>query len=204
MDISINKKDTENKNKIKLFVDSFGDSEETAKEFFLCDDIITVTEYVGNRLAAMASLVPIYAQNGNCCQLEQMSSTVRKVCGYYIYGVCVDKDYRGMGLFPLIMKKTEEEAINKNADFVCLIPADTQLEATYRKWGYNVEIQNSDDPDHLGKRIFIDSPSFRDFALPTGTVEHGKKMCGLMKVFNKEVFAPADREFAFGDFMGDI
>ena len=204
MDISINKKDTENKNKIKLFVDSFGDSEETAKEFFSCDDIITVTEYVGNRLAATASLVPIYAQNGMHCQLEQMSSIVRKICGYYIYGVCVDKDFRGMGLFPLIMKKTEAEALERNADFVCLIPADSQLETTYRKWGYNVEIENPAEPNYLGKRIFVDSPSFRDFALPTETVTDSKKMCGLMKVFNKKIFAPSNREFAFGDFMGDI
>ena len=170
----------------------------------LCDDIITVTEYVGNRLAAMASLVPIYAQNGLHCQLERMSSIVRKICGYYIYGVCVDKDYRGMGLFPLIMKKAEEEATKRNADFVCLIPADSCLEATYRKWGYNVEIQNLSEPDCFGKRIFIDSPSFRDFAVPTETVTDCQKMCGLMKVLNKNLFDPYDREFAFADFMGDI
>ena len=93
MDISINKRDTENK--IKLFVDSFGDDEKTAKEFFSCDGVTTVTEYVGNRLAAMASLVPIYAQNATA------SGSMR---GYYIYGVCVDKEHRGKGLFSVIMK----------------------------------------------------------------------------------------------------
>ena len=72
---------------------------ETAEKFFSCDRVTTVTEYVGNRLAAMASLVPIYARN------TSVSDMIR---GYYIYGVCVDKEYRGRGLFSAIMKKAEE------------------------------------------------------------------------------------------------
>ena len=202
MDTSINKGDAVSK--IKLFAEAFDDSEETAREFFECDDIITVTEYVGNRLAAMASLVPIYAQNGMSCSLERMSSIVRNICGYYIYGVCVDKSCRGMGLFPLIMRKAEDVAIEKNADFVCLIPADTQLKMTYRRWGYVVEIQNSDTLECHGKRIFLSSESFRKFALPTDMTGEPKKMCGLLKVLNKRIFDPKDLEFAFGDFMGDI
>ena len=193
MDISINKCDTENK--IKLFVDSFGDSEKTAKEFFSCDGIITVTECVGNRLAAMASLVPIYAQN---------ATALGRIRGYYIYGVCVDKEHRGVGLFSAIMKKAEEQAVKGNADFVCLIPADSKLEATYRKWGYSVEILNVHNKESFDKNIFIDAPDFREFAIPSEDAPDLQRMCGLMKVFNKTAFDPNDREFAFGDFMGDI
>ena len=193
MDISINNRDT--KNKIKLFVDSFGDSEKTAKEFFSCDGVITVTEYVGNGLAAMASLVPIYAQN---------ASTSERVRGYYIYGVCVDKAHRGNGLFYVIMKKAEEQAAKGNADFVCLIPADNRLEATYRKWGYSIEILNVHNKESFDKNIFIEALDFREFAIPSEDAPDLQRMCGLMKVFNKKVFDPKDCEFAFGDFMGDI
>jgi GNAT superfamily N-acetyltransferase len=183
------------KNKIKLFVDSFGDSEKTAKEFFSCDGIITVTEYVGNRLAAMASLIPICAQN---------ASALERIRGYYIYGVCVDKEYRGKGLFFAIMKKAEEQAVKENADFVCLIPADSKLEATYRRWGYSIEILNVYGKESSDKNIFIEAPDFREFAIPSENAAGHQRMCGLMKVFNKKVFEPKDCEFAFGDFMGDI
>ena len=180
--------------KISLFVDSFGDSKETAENFFSCDRVTTVTEYVGNRLAAMASLVPIYARN---------TSVSDMIHGYYIYGVCVDKEYRGRGLFSAIMKKAEEQASCENADFVCLIPADSKLEATYRKWGYDVEIMNTYGNKYSDKNIFIASSDFKEFAIPSENVLDTHRMCGLMKVINK-TFNPKDREYAFGDFMGDV
>ena len=178
--------------KIRLFVDSFGDSKETAEKLFSCEDIITVTEYVGNGLAAMASLIPVCAQNTSESK------------GYYIYGVCVDRAHRGCGLFSAVMKNAEDWAADEKADFVCLIPADSKLEATYRKWGYDVEIMNMYGKEICEKNIFIDSPDFKEFAIPSENALDTHRMCGLMKVFNKKTFNPKDREFAFGDFMGDI
>jgi predicted acetyltransferase len=186
---------SEMEDKIRLFVDSFGDSKKTAEKFFSCKDIITVTEYVGNGLAAMASLIPIYAQN---------TPESKNLRGYYIYAVCADKMHRGKGFFSAIMKKAEEQADKKNADFVCLIPADSNLEATYRKWGYDVEIMNTYGKEFFEKNILIDSPDFKEFAIPNKNAIDTHRMCGLMKVFNKKTFNPKDREFAFGDFMGDI
>lgn len=200
MNISINNIE----DKIRLFCDAFGDSEKTAREFFSCKDIITVIEYVGDRLAAMASLIPIHAENGVCCQLEQMASIRRNNCGYYIYGVCVDKKFRGMGLFRSVMEKAEDKALANDADFVCLIPADESLAATYYKWGYDIEILNVDESPYVDKRIFIDSVDFRNFAIPAIDVGECRRMYGLMKVLNKKIFSPDNRNFAFGDHMGDI
>jgi len=190
--------------KIKLFSEAFGDSKDTARDFFFCDDVITVTEYVGKWLAAMASLVPIYAENSMCCSLEQMAVLRRNNRGYYIYGVCVDKKYRGMGLFRSVMIKAEEDAKRRGADFVCLIPADEGLADTYRRMGYEIEVQPEDDDFQIRKKIFLESDSFRKFARSSENCDVKERMYGLMKVLNKNLFSPEDREFAFGDSMGDI
>ena len=90
---------------IKLFSSCFGDSREIAEEFFSCGDVDTVCIYVGERLAAMASLIPIKVGK-ICCALEQMPSIEIQIRGFYIYGVCVAKEYRCRGLFESVMKKS--------------------------------------------------------------------------------------------------
>ena len=172
--------------KIALFVGCFGDSVEVAREFFSCRDVVTVCKYDGDRLAAMASLVPILAD--------------KNIKGFYLYGVCVAKDFRGRGLFRLIMDMSEREARSRGAGFVCLIPADEKLAQTYRRFLYDIEVlQRGND----GKKIDLMSDDFRRFAFCDKETD-GKRMSGLLKSFDKEIFCPSDREFAFSCDMGDV
>ena len=171
--------------KIALFVECFGDSIEVAGEFFSCSDVMTVTKYENDRLAAMASLVPILADVN--------------VSGYYIYGVCVGKDFRGRGLFRAIMVHAESEARTRGADFVCLVPANERLSDTYMRMGYNTKVL----PSYCeGKKaIVLKSEDFRAFAACEMEAEH---RCGLLKSFCNNTFCPSDEEFCFVDEMGDV
>ncbi len=180
MDTSINKK-------IALFVECFGDSAESAEELFSCRDVVTVCKYEEDRLAAMASLVPILAEEN--------------ARGFYLYGVCVAEAFRGRGLFRVIMEMAESEALSRGADFVCLIPADDTLADTYRRFSYDTEVcaKGSDK----GKGIKLLSEDFRRFARCDKEAEE-KRMSGLLKSFDKNIFCPKDREFVFCDDMGDV
>lgn len=180
MDTSISKK-------IALFVECFGDSAEEAEELFSCRDVVTVCKYEEDRLAAMASLVPILAED--------------KVRGFYLYGVCVAKAFRGRGLFRVIMEMAEKEALSRGADFVCLIPADDALAHTYRRFSYDTEVCAKGSVN--GKGITLLSEDFRRFARCDKQTED-KRMSGLLKSFDKNTFCPKDREFVFCDDMGDI
>lgn len=176
--------DTSRSDKIALFAESFGDTVEVADAFFACDGLITVTEYIDDRLAAMASLI-------------KMSSNGKK--GFYVYGVCVAENMRGRGLFRRIMKNAEDEAFSHGADFLCLIPADESLAKKYSEFGYNIEIL----PFEQSKpgNIFIDSDAFKTFALFGNDCDNSGR-CGLLKPIKKELFF--EGTLRFGDHMGDI
>ena len=173
--------------KVALFVECFGDSAEVAKELFSCRDVTTVCKYNEDRLAAMASLVPILADD--------------KISGFYIYGVCVAENERGRGLFREIMQAAENKAVESGASFVCLIPADNRLKDTYMSFGYDIEVLPKGC--NAGKKIRLLSDDFRIFARcdkPVSDVQ----MSGLIKSFDKNVFCPCDKEFVFLDDMGDV
>ena len=180
MDTSINEK-------IALFCDCFSDSADTAKEFFSCKDVITISIQKDNRLAAMASLVPILAEDN--------------VKGFYIYGVCVAMDFRQRGLFRDVMSRAENEAKNKGASFVCLIPADNMLEATYRRFGYNTVVGATSTESE--KKIVLLSDDFRRFAYCDGNVDKPHRS-GLLKCIERYDFTVRDGEYSFVDAMGDI
>ena len=179
--------DTSTNKKIALFVECFGDSADTAAELFSCRDVITVCKYEEDRLAAMASLVPILADNSTK--------------GFYLYGVCVAEDFRGRGLFRLIMQKAEGEARDRGASFVCLIPADKELADTYRRFSYDTEVAARGESAE--KRIELSSYDFRRFAKVGGRYTD-KRMSGLLKSFDVNIFCPHDREYGFSDDMGDV
>ena len=186
--------------KIELFCEAFGDSRSTAEEFFSCGDVITVCEYVGDRLAAMASLIPIMASS-NKCYIEHMSQISRQAKGFYVYGVCVKKEFRGCGLFLSIMKKVDEFALTYNADFLCLIPADQALAQTYKKWGYDISIMPTGAISE--KQMLLMSEDFRKFAIPSDDLQASFKE-GVLKIINDEYFSAVSGEYSFGDYMGDV
>ena len=100
--------------RVSLFCECFGDTRDVAETLYACSDIINVSINNEDGLAAMASLVPILAQD-------------YKAKGYYVYGVCVAPQRRGRGLFREIMKRSEAEAKKMGATFVCLIPSCSHL-----------------------------------------------------------------------------
>ena len=170
--------------KIALFAEVFGGTQEFAADFFKCDGVITVTEYIDDRLAAMASLI-------------QICSNGKK--GFYIYGVCVAESMRGRGLFRKIMKSAEDKAILLGADFVCLIPASDSLAKKYFEFGYNIEVLPF-EREKTGN-IFLLSEDFKAFVL--FEEEDNSGICGLLKMLNNE--SPFDAEILrFGDQMGDV
>ena len=121
--------------------------------------------------------------------------------GFYLYGVCVAKKFRGRGLFRVIMQMAEEEALKRGAQFVCLIPADRDLADTYRRFSYDTEVAVKGTKE--AKKIKLLSEDFRNFARCDREVIDGR-MEGLLKSFDKEIFCPCAREFVFCDDMGDI
>ena len=173
--------------KVALFCDCFGDSADTAREFFSCKDVLTISISEDDRLAAMASLVPILAGDN--------------VKGFYIYGVCVAREFRHRGLFREIMSRAENEAKNRGASFVCLIPADDVLDATYRRFGYNTVV--SATKTEADKKIVLCSKDFERFAsCDEGIEKHHRN--GLLKSIKENYFTAHDGEYAFSCAMGDI
>ena len=174
--------------RISLFCECFGDTPDTARELFLCSDILNVSLIEDNRLVAMASLVPIIAENSSAL-------------GYYIYGVCVSPDKRGKGLFRSVMERAETEAMACGAAFVCLVPADDGLAKTYRRMGYILDVSQKNAGIKKTGLKFA-SLEFRNFAKSDDTAT--KRQTGLLKIINKEEFCLAEGEFCFLDDMGDV
>ncbi|MBO7148417.1 MAG: GNAT family N-acetyltransferase [Clostridia bacterium] len=91
--------------------------------------LISVYENSG-KLAAMAFLMP--------CLLKNKEDSAM---GYYMYSVCVDKAFRGKGIFRRICSFAEEISLSLSGKFIVLIPADSFLFETYRRMGYTVVLQ---------------------------------------------------------------
>jgi GNAT superfamily N-acetyltransferase len=154
------------KDKIKLFSLCFGDDEESVSEFFSIDDVVTLTEKIGEDISAMASLVPLNNEGG--------------LSGLYAFGVCVHPLYRGKGEFRRIMADCEAYAKDAGADFICLIPADERLACTYMRMGYTERIGLYHNSPEGYERIFSLSQRFLEYAKPEGD-EKGPVEFGLMK-----------------------
>jgi len=171
--------------KVILFSEVFGDTENVAKSLFSCRGVITLTEYIEGRLAAMASLIRINGKNSK---------------GFYVYGVCVAKDFRGRGYFRKIMDAVESYANTEGADFLCLIPANDALQYTYHRMGY-VEKIKPFEYSTMGN-LFITSEDFKMFATPDTPSPSNNGLSGLAKIIKNDF--KFESEPIFADFMGDI
>ena len=172
------------KDKIELFSLCFGDSVDSVRKFFSIEDITTLTEYTNDELVAMASLVPLKTESG--------------ATGFYAYGVCVHPKHRGKGAFRRIMSKCEAYANEKDADFICLIPADARLSDTYMRMGYTEMLGLSHNAKEDSEKIFVLSDRFIEYATPESN-EKGAVPYGLMKPFSIR----HERKMAFFSPMGD-
>lgn len=167
-----------------LFCLCFGDTEQTATEFFSIKEVATITEYSEGRLSAMASLIPLCMED--------------KKVGFYVYGVCVHPDFRGLGGFRRIMQGCEDYAKEKGADFLCLIPATPLLASSYGRMGYSKRVQLYDGADSDAQRIYLLSEDFARFAIPAGDSDTEIDF-GLLK----PLADIPDKKHAFASPMGD-
>jgi len=170
--------------RIKLFSLCFGDDQESVREFFAIEDVITLSESIEGQLCAMASLVPLKSESG--------------LRGFYAYGVCVHPNQRGKGAFRRIMTSCEVYAKDRGADFICLIPADARLSDTYMRMGYTEKLGLCHNSERDAERIFVLSEGFLEFAKPEKEVK-GPMPYGLMKPLG----ALHSRKMAFFSPMGD-
>lgn len=164
----------------------FGDTEDTALEFLSIPDVITLTEERDERSIAMASLVPVSTECGQN--------------GVYVYGVCVHPKHRGQGIFRELMARCEAFAKDKDADFLCLIPADDGVRNAYKKMGYDIEVATPQNRESVSVGIFSLSEDFTKFAVPDGEPSSNIKY-GLLKPL--EHFDAQNKKYSFLHHMGE-
>lgn len=167
-----------------LFCLCFGDTKQTANEFFSIKEVDTLTEYSDERLSAMASLIPLCTED--------------KKTGFYVYAVCVHPDFRGLGGFRRIMQRCEGYAKERGADFLCLIPATERLASSYGHMGYSKRVLLYDSADSHAQKIYVLSDDFLRFATPEGNSDT-EITFGLLKPLTDI----SDEKYAFASPMGD-
>ena len=62
--------------------------------------------------------------------------------GGYIFAAWVEPEYRGNGVFSLLMAKAEEEMRARGYDFALVVPAQKGLFTMYEKFGYTNKVKN--------------------------------------------------------------
>lgn len=141
---------------INLWKEAFGDSE---KE---------ITFFLDNRYKAENTLIA--EENGKVASMLFLLDGEMKVddkiyLSYYLYAACTLKEFRGRGYMASLLDFARETAINRNIDFICLLPAEESLYQYYENHGYKAvfrkktyEINRNNNNASL-----IDYESFCDF-----------------------------------------
>jgi ribosomal protein S18 acetylase RimI-like enzyme len=62
--------------------------------------------------------------------------------GGYIFAAWVAPEYRGNGVFSILMEKAEEEMRARGYDFALVVPANEDLFPMYEKFGYTNKVKN--------------------------------------------------------------
>ncbi len=180
-------KNTKTLEKEELWRLCFDDSPNTPRELFSISDIETLSLYKEDTLTAMATLVPVKTNTG--------------LTGYYLYGVCTNPKYRGMGFFKSLMERCERYAKEKSTDFLCLIAADKALAETYRRMGYSFSVSLAGDELIEGAiEIRSLSESFSEFA-ESDENSNTQSLYGLLKPLFS---ADENLKFFFSEHMGEI
>lgn len=64
-----------------------------------------------------------------------------ELLGRYLFAVGVRPAFRGMGGFRMLCRTAEARARAEKTDFLCLVPANEALDATYRRFGYSGSVR---------------------------------------------------------------
>lgn len=169
-----------------LWCDSFGDARDVPERFFGEVKSATLAAYDGGRVIGMANLVPVYTEH---------------LFGIYLYGVCVDKAFRGQGVFRALMGQAELAGLYKNCSFACLIPENETLAETYRRHGYGKEISRYRTGAFYDADEIFCLPDFAAFALPDTDTDDTAYRCGLLKELRPSAIP---EKLCFNSFMGEF
>ena len=169
-----------------LWEEAFEASQEDFLPLLAIADIQVLVYEKDGRLCGMATVVPV---------------TVGTVGGVYLYGICIQKDFRGQGLFRSLMKDLESSSAMGGAEFCCLIPGDDGLSRTYESFGYTVPITLF-SPTANGHPVSCQSKAFLDAVAPSNPIGDAEFPCaGRLKRLDS-VTLPNDLYFTSP--MGEI
>jgi len=109
---------------IKLFCDTFGDSEKFVRSFYGCFDCTkhTLVAKDGKDILAMVNLIPLTLPFGNGTVFH----------GKYVYALATKESYRKKGIARSLLGMAESDC-----DFLFLIPANSSLATSYRRMGFD-------------------------------------------------------------------
>lgn len=159
------------------------DNENSPKEFYSSVRSTTLVAEEDGTIIGMANLLPV---------------SINSLKGVYLYAACVSPKFRGKGVFRALLKACEQVC----ADFICLIPENEEVERTYRRHGYSVDVfryGKSCDADAVP--IFCEA-DFARFATPTSVAASDTAYSiGLLKPLRSKTF-PKKMRFSF--YMGEI
>lgn len=121
---------------INLWKESFGDSDEFIKLFFsrVYKEENTLTIIRNNRVISALQIVPY-----------KMTFGGTKIPVGYICGVCTDRSERGKGWMKQLMHDAINEMNSRKYALTTLIPASEWLFDYYRKFGYSVIFDKSEE-----------------------------------------------------------
>lgn len=107
---------------VRLWQDSFGDSEEYIK-FFLenCPDYVCVEYIKDNITVSMLFLLNGYVNSQKC---------------KYLYAACTHKDYRRQGIMEKLIDYSKEYCFENGYSAIFLVPATEKLYNYYAKLGF--------------------------------------------------------------------
>lgn len=113
----------------KLWLQCFDDSEKTVENFF-------------KKTASPQNIIATFNGDEAINAMYLLDSTINiegnNYKAYYIYAVCTDPSYRGMGLMKKAFSYLESIVAQRCIDYVFLVPASESLFSMYEKLGFKL------------------------------------------------------------------
>ncbi len=117
----------------KLWIDTFGDSEEYVSLFFDCG--YAPAECFAEIVDGKAISV-LYLLDGFIKTEEKFFK------GRYLYAAATATEHRGKGIMAKLIREAQSYADNNNISFISLVPADEGLYGYYSRFGFEAVMKN--------------------------------------------------------------
>lgn len=110
-----------------LWHEAFGDGKNEI-EFFLDNKYVPDNTLIMEEDGKIASMLFLLEGKMRINSLHYPS--------YYLYAACTAKEFRGRGFMAQLLEETNNIALSRNKDFICLMPGESSLFDFYEKHGY--------------------------------------------------------------------